>query len=144
MHVSFKWQPVLGWWKHTAQLGEGEVGQRRFSGDVTSAGHSCLQDILSPGGLHMLPRCCSPSLERWIVLLNRIQTFGFLSEVSFLLIACLQCSACQYWASFWAGMGWCLFTSDCPCSMRYKQYAFSFVPQDVIAYVLNHQELSLT
>lgn len=63
----------------------GWSGSERFSGDVTSAGNSCLQDILSPGGLHMLPRCCSPSLERWIVLLNRIQAFGFLSEVSFWL-----------------------------------------------------------
>lgn len=85
MHVSFKWQHVLGWWKHIAQLGEGEVGQKRFSGDVTSAGNSWLQDILSPGGLHILPECCSPPLERWIVLLNKIQTFGFLSEVFFLL-----------------------------------------------------------
>lgn len=40
---------------NTTQLGEGEGGQERFSGDVTSAGNSWLQDSLSPGGLQWCP-----------------------------------------------------------------------------------------
>lgn len=98
---------ACSWMVETAQLGEGEVGQKRFSGDVTSAGKSWLQDILSPNGLHMLPECCSLSLERWLVLLNKIQIFGFLSEVSLpiCLFSLQQMSSAEHPSGLaWAGV----------------------------------------